>query len=222
MVEPPRVNPPKQSRSRRTLERLVAAALEILEADGPAGLTVQAIVKRAESSVGSFYARFSGKDDLLDYLGDRVWREAAARWDAALAERDWADLDLRQVVEGAVRLLGQAGGARASYLKALDRTPGTRDDAYVAFSAHVLQGIEALLLSCAAEIDHPEPAIAVPFALRAAMAILAAPGGPEGTEAVALDRRVQEAQTLVLSYLMGRPADMGGASGDADFFDIWG
>ena len=66
--------PPKQTRSRRTLERIVQASLDILEREGPDGLTVQAIVERAGSSVGSFYARFGGKDDLLEYVGDRVWR----------------------------------------------------------------------------------------------------------------------------------------------------
>ena len=93
------VNPPKQSRSKRTLERLVGASLEILGREGPDALTVQAIVERAGSSVGSFYARFAGKEDLLDYLGERVWREAAARWDEALASRDLSGLDLRQLVE---------------------------------------------------------------------------------------------------------------------------
>ena len=72
-------SPPKQSRSRKTLERIVNAALEILAAEGPAALTVQAVASRANSSVGSFYARFRGKDDLLNYLGTRVWEDVRAR-----------------------------------------------------------------------------------------------------------------------------------------------
>ena len=51
------LNPPKQSRSRRTLERIVQAALKILEEQGHKALTVQAVVDRADSSVGSFYAQ---------------------------------------------------------------------------------------------------------------------------------------------------------------------
>lgn len=216
-----RLNPPKQSRSRRTLERIVGAALEILESQGPDGLTVQAIVDRAGSSVGSFYARFSGKDDLLDYLGERVWREAAARWDAALAEQDWAGLGLEELLGGAVMLLGQAGRSRASYLKALDRTPGARDDAYLAFHTHVLRGLETLLLQRSEEITHPEPAVAVPLALRAALAVLDAPAGgvADGPD---LERRVREARTLVKAYLVGGMAGGDGADGKVDFFDIWG
>jgi len=217
-----RVNPPKQSRSRRTLERIVGAALEILETEGPDGLTVQAIVERAGSSVGSFYARFSGKDDLLEYLGERVWREAASRWDAALAGEDWAGLDLKGIVAGAIALLGQAGRSRASYLKALARTPGARDDAYLAFHTHILRGIEALLLEHAAEIDHPDPAVAVPLALQAALAVLEAPMASGLGGAAAMERRAHEAQALVLSYLTGRSAHAPDRSEQVDFFDVWG
>ncbi|MGD8279645.1 MAG: helix-turn-helix domain-containing protein, partial [Gemmatimonadota bacterium] len=67
----------------------MTAALELLERDGPDGVTVQGVVQRADSSVGSFYARFGGKDDLLHYLAERVWDEALERWNAALEARAW-------------------------------------------------------------------------------------------------------------------------------------
>ena len=96
------LTPPKQTRSRRTLERIVQASLSILDEQGPAGLTVQAVVARAGSSVGSFYARFKGKGDLLDYLGARVWQEALERWNEALESRDWSALGLRELAAGSV------------------------------------------------------------------------------------------------------------------------
>ncbi len=215
------LNPPKQSRSRRTLERIVRASLEILEREGSDGLTVQAIVERANSSVGSFYARFAGKDDLLDYLGERVWREAASRWDDALSSRDWSDLDLRHMVEGAVRLLGEAGRSRASYLRALERTPGAREDAYLAFHTHVIQGIERLLLSRAGEITHPEPAVAVPLGLRAVLAVVETPLRASGPDLPPAERRMEEAVSMLMAYLAGDGATAAGAK-EVDFFDIWG
>ena len=87
--KPAQIRAPKQSRSKRTLERIVAASLELLEAEGLTGLTVHKVVAKAGSSVGSFYARFDGKEDLLDYLGERVWTEALERWEVALETRDW-------------------------------------------------------------------------------------------------------------------------------------
>jgi hypothetical protein len=80
-ADKPGVRPPKQERSRKTLERIVAAALELLQESGVEGTTVSDIVDRANTSVGSFYARFKGKDDLLRYLRDRFQDEVLDRWD---------------------------------------------------------------------------------------------------------------------------------------------
>lgn len=74
---------PQQERSRRTLARMVQSAHEILEAEGADGLTVTAITRRARTSVGSFYARFDGKEDLLRYLGEASLQEAVRVWRAS-------------------------------------------------------------------------------------------------------------------------------------------
>lgn len=196
------------------------AATAILEEDGPDALTVQSIVARAGSSVGSFYARFAGKDELLEYLGGRVWREAAERWDAALADADWSPLDLGARVEGAVRLLAEAG-FRAPFLRALDRVPGPRDDAFAAFQAHVLNGLEELLLERADEILHPDPPLAVRLGLRAALSVLE-DAGAESPGSPPSERRRAEATLLLIGYL--RPGPSGGEQPPTgeDFFDIWG
>lgn len=224
--------PPRQSRSERTLERIVRASLDILADEGPAALTVQAIVERAGSSVGSFYARFEGKDELLDYLGERVWREAAERWDRALAERDWSGLDAAALIDGAVRLLGEAGRTRATYLRALERAPGARDDAYASFQAHVASGLETLLLARRDDVAHPEPEVAVRLGLRAVLGVLddAEPArggalgegaGSQGRAPVPLERRAEEAARLLRAYLLGGGGE-GEATGEVDFFDVWG
>ena len=132
--KPAQINPPKQSRSQRTLERIVAASLELLATEGPSGLTVHKVVDKADSSIGSFYARFKGKEDLLDYLGERVWTEALERWNEALVSRDWSELSLEEMVEGSVVLLIDAQRSRSAYLKALDWASGRQSDASIAAS----------------------------------------------------------------------------------------
>ena len=220
MSDTPHLTPPKQSRSQKTLERIIRASLEILDAEGPEGLTVQAIVTRASSSVGSFYARFAGKDDLLEYLGERVWREAAQRWDDALAARDLSGLTLAEVVDGSVRLLADAGRSRSSYLKALERAPSTGDDAYLAFQAHAIRGLTELLLARRADMSHPDPVLAVRLGLRAVVALLEAPPLP-GAPLLSPEQRSDEAVRLLLGYLAGgAPEDR--PTGQVDFFDIWG
>jgi AcrR family transcriptional regulator len=222
---PGHINPPKQTRSRRTLERMVRASLEILEEQGSAGLTVQAIVSRASSSVGSFYARFDGKEDLLDYLEERVWREATVRWDQALAEQDWTPLGLRGVAWGAATLFAEAGTARATYLRALGRgSAGGQEGAYGSFRERVLSDIERLLLERSGEISHPDPPLAARLGLRAMLALVEAPPDDPGGQPLTAERVQAEAVGLLLAYLGGEPGDDEDepSSARVDFFDIWG
>jgi len=217
---PSHLIPPKQSRSRRTLERIVRASLAILEEEGPEGLTVKAIVRRADSSVGSFYARFEGKEELLAYLGDRVWTEAAERWDDRLSERDWSELELDQLMEGAVRLLADASRSRASYLRALNQV-GATGDAFAAFREHVLGGIGRLLLERRDELGHPDPELAVELGLRAVVGVLdAAELG--GWRAPGREPLIAETARVLRSYLTPARGDRRTPADEVDFFDVWG
>ena len=99
------VREPRQERSRRTLKRILDAGLYLLEHEGPEALTVTALTKRARTSVGSFYARFRGKDDLLRYLGERALNEALEVW-AQLRKGLQAGGALRGSVADVVQRLG--------------------------------------------------------------------------------------------------------------------
>jgi AcrR family transcriptional regulator len=196
------VNPPQQARSRRTLERIVRAALAILDEEGPDGLTVQAVVARAKSSVGSFYARFKGKEELLEYLEERVWHEARERWQAQLAERDWSSLSLEEVARGAARLLAETHRSRAVFLKSLDRMGAGGGEGYASFRRFLLQALGALLLQHRAHIRHDDPELTVRLAL-AALSGIVETGDPETGERFAEDVMVREGSILVLAYLTG-------------------
>lgn len=216
--KPAHINPPKQSRSQRTLERIVAASLELLATEGPSGLTVHKVVKKADSSVGSFYARFSGKDDLLDYLGERVWREALDRWNDALVSRDWSELELEEIAEGAVGLLIDAQRSRSAYLRALDWVAGRPNDAYETFRSELLRGLGELILRHEDEIVHDDPALAVRLGLRAVLGIVDAEFRAVHDR---LEREVlvQECRVLLMRYLTGGGG--AGGPGSVDFFDVW-
>jgi AcrR family transcriptional regulator len=191
--------------------------MAILDEEGPGGLTVQAIVDRAGSSVGSFYARFTGKDDLLTYLGERMWREASERWDQALATRDWSTLGLRELADGSVRLLWETAGSRVAALKALDRAPGGMNDAYEAFRGHLLRGISGLLLDRRQEMSHRDPELAVQVGLRAVLGIVEHDRGTEADR----EQMTGEAVTMLLSYLAPSEPLPHAPEGQVDFFDIW-
>jgi AcrR family transcriptional regulator len=213
------LSPPKQTRSRRTLERIVSASLAILDDQGPAGLTVQAVVEHADSSVGSFYARFKGKSDLLDYLGARVWQEALERWNEALASRDWSDLELGELASGSVGLLYDAQRSRSSYLRALDRAASGNDDAYTAFRKQLLDGISELFLARRHDIDHLRPELAVHLGLLAVLGVIDTEEAANG-EPLTREVLVKEATDLLLGYLA--PTGPASSAEGVDFFDIWG
>ena len=198
----------------------MAASLELLGTEGLTGLTVHKVVAKAGSSVGSFYARFDGKEDLLDYLGERVWTEALERWEVALETRDWSTLSLDEVVEGSVGLLIDAQRSRSDYLKALDWASGRQNDAYERFRGELLLGLGRLLLEQRESISHPDPELAVRIGLRAIL-------GTVEAEIRATDNRLDrdslttEARTLLLGYLTGNASPAAQAIG-VDFFDVWG
>ena len=77
----PLVRGPRQDRSRKTLRRILDASIFILEHDGPDALIVTTITKRARASVGSFYARFRGKEDLLRYVGEDALSQSLVAWE---------------------------------------------------------------------------------------------------------------------------------------------
>jgi AcrR family transcriptional regulator len=227
------IKPPQQARSRRTLERIVRAALDLLEEKGPDGVTVQAVVARAGSSVGSFYARFRGKEDLLEYLEERVWREAEERWQERLHQRDWSTLSLEELVRGAVRLLAEARRSRASTLRALDRMGAGSGDGYSSFRRYVLGSLADLLLERREEIRHPYPELAIRLSL-AAIAGAVDTGDPSSGQPFDTDVLVDQGEVLVVGYLAGHAppsaageeattdADGEEEDGDVDFFDVWG
>jgi AcrR family transcriptional regulator len=196
--------------------------LELLEAEGPDGVTVQAVVAKARSSVGSFYARFRGKDDLLEYLSERVWDDALTRWTEAVEAQAWSDMGMAEIIEGSVGLLFDVRRSRIDHLRQLDRMAGG-GDAYDRFRRMLLQSLEALLLERQGEMRHPEPQLAVRLGLSAVLGVLDADldaSKPAGARPVERDRLVSECTDLILAYLAGSAPERG--SEPVEFFDVWG
>lgn len=113
------VRPPQQARSRRTLRRILDASLDLLEREGQDALTVTTITKKARTSVGSFYARFEGKDDLLRYMGESALEDAVSEWARLKKEELPAKRKRRRMLRFLVSRLGRLymrGPARAVVL----------------------------------------------------------------------------------------------------------
>lgn len=72
------VREPAQQRARGTMDRIVAATQRLLRTHRFEDITIAEIVSEADTSTGSFYARFGSKDALLPYLYARYNADTAA------------------------------------------------------------------------------------------------------------------------------------------------
>ena len=211
------ISHPKQARSRQTLERIVAAALELLEEGGRDAVTVQAVVAKARSSVGSFYARFKGKEDLLEHLRDKVRRSAAVEWSDTVGAEAW-ERSLEGVAARAVALLLDLGPRYEARIRTADSLIADGEDDEPTRKA--LEELATRLLERREEITHADPERAVRIALAAVLGVgqYARPVVTDEAGADADGLRT-ECTYLLVGYLTGRPRD---ESASVDFFDVWG
>jgi len=225
------LRPPKQARSRRTLDRIAHAALELMEEGGVERATVAAVVERAGASVGSFYARFAGKDELIRYLQDRIWSEARDRWNAALEAQDWGPLSMEAVVEGVVRLILRSFRSDYHQREVLGRERRQDEEGarrVFEFHQHILSTVTPLFLAHREEITHPDPEWAIRlgyrFAVGAIREILELEGAVGVVDGAATaEAIVPELARAWIAYLGAGGLD--GRSGgfqEVDFFDPWG
>lgn len=202
------VNAPQQRRSQKTLEKLLDAAEALIVEGGLEAVTVPAVVKRAGSSVGSFYARFPDKEALLGTLHKRACEQTIATADQVLDPERWRTASVEAIVAGlvefAVRLFGSQRSVMAAFQRALASDPE--------FAARrATNGVElgkraiVLLLPHAARFGHEEPLIAIPMALRFVTATLeqhnTMSSSGRAELAVSEETLVRELTRMALAYL---------------------
>lgn len=169
------VHTPQQARSQKTLEKLLDAAEALLIEGGVDAITVPAVVKRAHSSVGSFYARFPDKQALLETLHERACQQTIATADHALDPSLWQGRSLEEILLAAVAFAIRVFGSRRSVMAAFQQALGG-DPAYARRRAQ--NGVELtrrvirLLAPHRARLCHPDPDLAISMALRVLTATL--------------------------------------------------
>jgi AcrR family transcriptional regulator len=161
---------PLQKRSRKTLDRLVEACEGLLREKPFERVSVGELAKRGRSSVGAFYGRFRGKEELLDFIDSRGEEEILKRWDEYFAPEKWRGVPAEEVVGRFVRFWVSAHRARKGVVRALYlRLRGRPTPATLArtrrLNRRVVQGMKALLQERKQEIAHPDLDLAIPFGL---------------------------------------------------------
>jgi AcrR family transcriptional regulator len=168
----PSIIAPRQRRSEATLHRLLDAAEILLSERSLEDTSVAEIAARANSSVGSFYARFPTKDDLCVALLERYHQDVARSLGTVTNDRSWDDLDLesraRLVVSEVISFCRRRRGLlRLRLQRRLSTTgpdPTVADEPH--HDEHTVAGLAQLFESCKPEIRRPDPNAALRFALR--------------------------------------------------------
>ena len=169
------VSGPKQARSERTLYRLHDAAEALIAEQGLGGLSIPAVVRRAGSSVGGFYARFRDKNELLRALEERFFLQVQARLDALADARRWAGAPVGAIVAAAVAELVDVTESRRELIRAFlfraTQDVQIRDDA-VRFRNRAAERIAALLIAKAPGFAHPDPAVAIDLGVQLGFSLM--------------------------------------------------
>jgi|SRR5215208_1275012 len=163
----------KQSRSRATVDRIVAAARELSAAE-PLGferLSVADIAARAGISIGGFYGRFPSKDALAAHLAVEGLAETLlARARERLTPERYAGAGAYAIISDYLALGAGAFRAHRPELRAVSLAGRAGADAPLRatirrFNKEVHDRFRALLLTRRAEMSHPTPDVAVDTAL---------------------------------------------------------
>jgi AcrR family transcriptional regulator len=176
---PARPRTPRQPRSRDTEERILRAFGELLAESRFEDVSVQQVAGRAGVSVGGFYARFGSKDDALLHLMYAGYvRDALALAETALDPERWRGAGIAPIAHAYFTLMLQAANAHTGVLREIVSRTRVNPDAvagnaaWAAFRAGVREPFRQLMAERTAEVDHPDPPLALRFAFAACSSAL--------------------------------------------------
>ncbi len=160
------IRPPRQARSQETLDRILDAAEALVAEKGFEDTPVSEIVRRAESSVGAFYARFHDKEGLLHALYERYYEEAVATTDATLAPDRWEGAGTVELIDVVIHFLVSIFRERRGLMRAFVVRNHTHPEFQARqerLSHYVIARLAALLLARREQLSHPDPERATRF-----------------------------------------------------------
>ena len=121
---------PRQARSADSTKRMLKAGEELFLTGGSDALKLEAIVERAGTSTGSFYARFGSMQGYLDALHDRSLvriEESLSPVIAKATQQTTLDDTVRVLVEGSLKELRRNRASLYYFAVGGTQAPHTRE-----------------------------------------------------------------------------------------------
>ncbi len=175
-MDTPHARAPKQQRSRRSYDRMIAAAIEILRERGLEGLTLAEVSRRSRVSIGSIYCRVEAKEDLIREVQAHVFQQMEHEFALLVNRVRRHMLPLRELVPALIRELALYLKRHAALLNAFMQQGG-RDPHVAAVGRRAHQqnmlDFKLILLERHAEFRHPDPEHAASAAFTIVYGVLA-------------------------------------------------
>jgi AcrR family transcriptional regulator len=161
---------PQQARSRESTRKLLRAAAEVLGQHGVEGTTIPRIAQHAGLTPGAIYRRFPDKDALLETVIIGILERQQERLRMALTPAMARQIPLAVFAEQVIASMLVSYRANARLLRALRQFVQGRDHTLffkkvVRLEMRTLQYVVDLFLVHREEVKHPDPEMAVSFAL---------------------------------------------------------
>ena len=161
---------PQQARSRESTRRLLKAAAEVLGQHGLEGTTIPRIAQHAGLTPGAVYRRFPDKDALLEAVVIGILERQEERMRVAFTPDLVRQVPLAVFAEQLVSSMLVGYRANAGLLRALRQfsqgrfyTPFCKRAAKL--EMRTIQHLVELFLLHRDEVKHPDPPLALSFAL---------------------------------------------------------
>jgi AcrR family transcriptional regulator len=169
--------PARQERSQATTEQLLEAAEQLLREGGADAATLRAIADRAGVSLGIVYRRFPDKDAVLRAVYMRFFERTTATNARSLADQHARRAPIRTLVTALVAGIAEGYRLHRPLVRSLVLYARTHPDAEfrkraAALNAGTFADVQRLFDAHRAEISHPHPEVAVPFAISAIASLL--------------------------------------------------
>ncbi len=161
---------PQQARSRESMRKLLKAAAEVLGQHGLEGATIPRIAEHAGLTPGAIYRRFPDKDALLETVIIGILERQDERLRMALTPAMARQIPLAVFAEQLIYSMLLSYRGNAGLLRALRQFAQGRDHTSfykkcARLEMRTYQYLVELFLVHRKEVKHPDPQMAVSFAL---------------------------------------------------------
>ncbi|MBI9074399.1 MAG: TetR/AcrR family transcriptional regulator [Desulfatibacillum sp.] len=140
---------PVQDRSRNTVDTILEAAAQVLEARGYAGATTNHIAQRAGVSIGSLYQYFPNKEAIVFSLMDAHMEESASTLDGLMGKMEaWGRItpgDVRGIVTAAMDLHIKAPGVHRTIVLEIPFTGKLWWESFLRMEQKMADRLQALM-----------------------------------------------------------------------------